>query len=420
MNIIEYKCPNCDAPIKFDEKIQKLRCDYCDGIFSSDDVLLHESRDTGLYNEESVSEHEFAGNAYAGDFPRNASVFMCSACGGSIVGTDVSAALFCPYCGNPAIVESSLSGEFRPDYIIPFKCGRENAKEAYSKFCSGKPLLPGKFKEQSTIEKITGIYVPYRIMDCNAYARAEYSAKNIKTWCDRRYRYVKTDNYELERAGSMDFLNVPADASRAVDDAFMESIEPFDYCDMCNFNMSYLSGYFADKYDVPFEECRQRINERVKAAMSRELKATTASYDETKEKSIKSNVICRKSAYALFPVWLFRTKFNNEYYYFAMNGQSGRYAGKLPVSNGKLLLFSGGIALAVLMLVSLLFTPIIGVPAGAIAAVISFVLLPRGMCTAKPKNDALDYKAGKLVISDKRDSFLYSNTVKLSRGAGKK
>ena len=48
----------------------------------------------------------------------------------------------------------------------------------------------------------------------------------------------------------MDYEGVPGDGSKKIEDALMEAIEPFEYREAKPFNMAYLSGCFADKYDV--------------------------------------------------------------------------------------------------------------------------------------------------------------------------
>ena len=37
-------------------------------------------------------------------------------------------------------------------------------------------------------------------------------------------------------------------------------------------------------------------------------------------------------SYALLPVWMLHTKYEGKDYYFAMNGQTGKFVGELPMS----------------------------------------------------------------------------------------
>lgn len=42
-----------------------------------------------------------------------------------------------------------------------------------------------------------------------------------------------------------------------------------------------------------------------------------------------------KVSYAMAPVWILTTRFQDEPYTFLMNGQSGKFVGKLPIDEGK-------------------------------------------------------------------------------------
>ena len=61
--------------------------------------------------------------------------------------------------------------------------------------------------------------------------------------------------------------------------------------------------------------------------------------------------------YALMPVWLMSAEYKEKTYQYALNGQTGKFVGKLPVSKGRVVgLFAEilGIALVATGLVSLL------------------------------------------------------------------
>ncbi len=68
-------------------------------------------------------------------------IYVCQSCGGEIIADDTTAATSCPFCGNPTIFKSQLSGELKPDYIIPFKLDKNTAKEALKKHLTGKKLF---------------------------------------------------------------------------------------------------------------------------------------------------------------------------------------------------------------------------------------------------------------------------------------
>ena len=63
--------------------------------------------------------------------------------------------------------------------------------------------------------------------------------------------------------------------------------------------------------------------------------------------------------YALYPVWILNTSWNGKNYLFAMNGQTGKFVGDLPVDNAAsvkwFLGLTAGIGAAAFGLLSLLW-----------------------------------------------------------------
>ena len=137
----------------------------------------------------------------------------------------------------------------------------------------------------------------------------------------------------LERAdaGTLDFDGVPVDGSSKIDDILMESIEPFDFSEAVDFQTAYLSGFFADKYDVDSEQSIGRANDRIKRTTENAFASTVFGYTTVYPEH--SSVVLHHGVakYALYPVWLLTTKWNGENYTFAMNGQTGKMVGDLPM-----------------------------------------------------------------------------------------
>jgi hypothetical protein len=71
------------------------------------------------------------------------------------------------------------------------------------------------------------------------------------------------------------------DASTKMDNTIMESIEPFDYTQMVDFETAYLSGYLADKYDVEHTLGEERIRQRVSTTLDDQIHASMIGYATT-------------------------------------------------------------------------------------------------------------------------------------------
>jgi hypothetical protein len=222
----------------------------------------------------------------------------------------------------------------RPDYVIPFKYDKKAAKEGMMNHLMNKKLLPKTFKDENHIDEVKGIYVPFWLFDADADANLRFRATRVRSWSDSDYIYTETSHYAVARAGDIGFERVPVDGSSQMPDDLMESIEPFDFKDAVEFQSAYLAGYLADKYDVSAEDSVGRANERVKTSTENEFGATVVGYDTVIPEYSSIRLSNGKAKYALYPVWILNTTWKGEKYIFAMNGQTGKFVGNLPLDKG--------------------------------------------------------------------------------------
>ena len=330
----EYKCPCCGGAITFDSSIQKMKCPYCDTEFEMETLRQY---DEALKKDavDDMNWSETAGSEWQEGEQDHLRSYVCKSCGGEIIGDENMAATLCPFCGNPVVIMDKFSGYLKPNYVIPFKFDKKAAKEALRNHYKGKRLLPNLFKDENHIDEIQGVYVPFWLFDANVDASIRYRATKVRTWSDSRYRYTKTDFYSVIRDGGVGFSLVPVDGSSRMADDLMESIEPFNFKEAVDFGTAYLAGYVADKYDVDEEKCIDRANQRIKKSTEEIFASTASGYTTilTESSSIAFNN--GKAKYVLFPVWILNTTYKKQKYTFAMNGQTGKFVGNLPVDGGK-------------------------------------------------------------------------------------
>lgn len=327
---LEYKCPSCGGAIAFDSKIQKMKCPYCDlememDSFQSMDEHLEELHPTNSSTSTENSTEEWQED----DDQMN--VFVCKSCGGELIADENTAATACPYCDNPVVLKERLMGDLKPELVIPFKLDKKAAKEALNKHVQGKRLLPKVFKDQNHIDEIKGIYVPFWLFDVTVDADLQYSAQNIRTWNDSKYNYKEISYYSVLREGQLNFTHLPVDGSKKIDDILMESIEPFDFSEAVDFQTAYLAGYLADRYDVNPEESIPNVEQRAKSSTLGIFKNTVDGYTIVNLESSSMHIQNSTATYVLYPVWFLNTRWNKKRYIFAMNGQTGKFVGDLPL-----------------------------------------------------------------------------------------
>ncbi len=326
MALQEYECPACGGAMEFNPHTQKLKCPYCDSEFDVKDyVANHNSSSQGEAVEKPSSEE----NASSGE---QLYVYSCGSCGGEILATESLGSTKCPFCNNNIVVKEKFTGEFKPDYIIPFQKTKEDAVEIYRNYVKSKRLVPSVFLEENHIDEIKGVYVPFWLFDGKESFNGQYEATKIRTWSDAAYNYRETKYYSVSRAGTESFEKVPCDGSKEMPDDLMESLEPFDHSKMVPFNMGYLAGFFANKYNVGALECKAHALKRMDVTTAADFRNTISGYTSVMPVSEHCGTVTSSHKYALYPVYMLSTTWNNNNYIFAMNGQNGRFVGDLPFS----------------------------------------------------------------------------------------
>ena len=336
--ITNYQCPNCLAGLRFDGQTGQLACDSCDNKF---DVALVEQ----LYSDKqqtaasSVDEPQWNINMTNGFNEQEASYmrgYTCPSCAAEIICEYTTAATSCPYCGNPTVIPGQFNAQLKPDFIVPFKLDKQMAVESLQKYYKGKKFLPKNFSDANHIEDIKGIYVPFWLYDAETDAYMRFRATKSRTYTQGNYRITETDHYRVTREGSVAFQFVPVDASSKMPDAHMDSIEPYDYSELRPFAMGYLPGFLADKYDEDAEFCSKRANTRIISSTEDAMRKTITGYSTVTREYSNINLKKGDVRYTLMPVWLLSTKWKDKNFLFAMNGQTGKLIGDLPVDKGKL------------------------------------------------------------------------------------
>lgn len=350
-NVLEYECPCCGAGLKFSGTEQKLSCEYCDNTFELESVKEYNAAIKEQLQDEFTWDDD---TQMQWDPNEQVNQFNCPSCGGEIITETTTAATFCPYCDNPAIMSGRVSGGLRPDAVIPFRKTKEDAKAAFLNLCKGKPLLPKDFTSKQRLEKITGVYVPFWLYYCSGSVHGQYKATRVRRWSDSNYNYTKTDYYMLTRSAKAGFSGIPMDGSQKMDDQIMESIEPFDMSQAVDFDTAYLSGFLADKYDVEAKQGEERIRQRVDTTLYELMSPSFTGYSSVTPSQKNLQVSHNRAKYLLLPVWMLHTKYKDKTYVFAMNGQTGKMTGTLPVDKAKKRLWFAGIVAAITAVTTLI------------------------------------------------------------------
>lgn len=344
MESLIYKCPNCCADIQFDAGQQRFVCAYCSSSFSKEE-MTQIAAEQEKYAEVRPEEEKQVDK----DFEEQTSVYVCKTCGAAIMVDDNTAAAFCYYCHNPVILQGRVSGDLRPSYVLPFQVDRATALQHFSEWCKKHRFLPKDFSSQAQQEKMVGLYVPFWVTDVDVAAEMDALGRSIHSWTEGNYCYTETQEFAVARKAKVVLRGLPADGASHIDDNLMEAIEPFDYRAVQPFAMQYLSGFYAEKYDMDMSAVFPRIQKRAVQASDQLLRASIRNYNSISVTRADMRVMHTAWEYMLLPVWFMTYKYKDKVYEFALNGQTAKLVGTPPLSNARLAKFCCGVGLLVML-----------------------------------------------------------------------
>ncbi len=422
---VQLKCPCCGGALQFDDKKQLTVCPYCDSEFTAQDLKAY-TDELANAPEEDTSWDESMVQAFTGEDKKGIKIYSCDSCGGEIIVEETTASTICPYCGNNLLVAKELKGDLKPNYVIPFKLDKDETMASLKKFFKKKPLLPGSFKKDNVIEEIKPLYVPFWLFDADVSGQVRFKGETTRRWSDSNYDYKETKYYSIFRGGQIAFDHVPVDGSKKMEDKLMESIEPYDFDEAQDFNAAFLAGIGADRYDVSKDETFNRATIRFRDGTVQAFRGDISGYENVTVQESSLQFSNTNACYALYPVWILNTKWKEKSFLFAINGQTGKVAGNLPISGLKfflfwMLFFAVGVGLGALL--GLLIESIwIGLLIGAVVGIIMATAILLGM-RKKNKNVQFQYGAANYVrpntfnIDYRKSLFLYSKVTKTKRAS---
>lgn len=334
-----YECPNCNGNLKFYIPSQMMRCESCGTEL--DPYTVQKEKD--------AVEDTFY----------DATVFSCPQCGGELLSMDNEATSFCSFCGAATILNSRISKEKRPDYILPFMKTKEDCKKAYTSMMRHALFAPKELKDEAQIDSFRGIYMPYWIYDIEQKGLFNLSGRRSY----RRGDYIITETYDLSGDLDGEYKGISRDASSSFSDNLSESIAPFHVSSLKRFTPSFLSGFYADTADVDkdvYWDDALRLATDATRSQIRQNKEFRR-YDpqvpsDTRTAASKFHTRFTSTTSGMFPVWFLSYRSGDRIAYAAVNGQTGKLAADIPVDYKKYLLGSVILAIPVFIVLNLFFT----------------------------------------------------------------
>lgn len=355
-----YKCPHCGAPLSWNPGEEKIGCEYCNGQFTVAEVEAYNQEQIAREaardeRREAVSREAEQQQAYQREHVEgHVRAYHCDSCGAEVVTDDETSATFCYYCHNPVILTDRVSGEFRPQSIVPFTVTREQAEQRFLKWARSKRFVPASFYSTSQLEKMTGLYLPYWVGRAEAHVHLAGTGEVDHTTSTSTERITETQVYGFNREGDLEFRNMAEvaydDKNDRFDPKLTATIANYKLEEAVPFAMPYLSGFYSEMRSVDEDTIRPVLEQRSKQYIDEAVKDAVGLYDRVDLKVNEVEGGLEDVTYTLLPAWVLTYYYAGKTYMYAINGQTGEAFGELPVDKKRLGIWSLVLALILIAL----------------------------------------------------------------------
>lgn len=346
-----FECPNCGRNLKFDISLQTMHCEYCETTL---DPYSVEEKNRVKETEEVNGEVTETGELM------RVTVYTCPQCGGEIVGDENEAMVFCSYCGASTPLNGKMRDLRRPEVIVPFTKTKDDCFKAYKKLVGRALFAPKEVKECAKPDSFRGIYMPYWIYDFSKKGPIYYEGTHKYQKGD----YLYTDHMRVESSIEESYKGVTYDASSSFDDSLSQSIAPYDVSQRWPFTTAFMSGFYADVYDVEagtYEKMAKDVVAYHAAAVVSNAQKTSKYQIDMKSLTNTVRPNTDRQTLSMMPVWFMSMRYRQKkgedrMLYAVVNGQTGTAAADLPVSVSKFFVGSLILAIPLFLIIYGLFT----------------------------------------------------------------
>lgn len=270
---------------------------------------------------------------------------QCSSCKASFIHTQNAAEKCCPFCMSTELEKLDLADITVPKDALPFTLNKANAVIKCSKWISSF-FTPKAFKKALDVKNIQSVYFPVWAFGCSV--SADYRA-TLGTYYNHTAQLGKKQKQEerikwfnTEGLQKKTFNDILICGSSKMNEKTLQALRPFDKRGYVNFTNSLLEEACMSCYDLrlldAFHDAATRMQEELKQGISDKHRADVIGSIVMRMDYEKKDFRC-----ILLPVYVSSVVYKGKPYNQYINGNTGKIAGKKPVSKLKVFLTSLGV-----------------------------------------------------------------------------
>ena len=294
--------------------------------------------------------------------------FSCQSCGATVACEPGPRSYACAFCGSTYVAEVRGEGlaALVPEFVVPFRVGREQATRVFDDWCRHGFFTPRDVRKAARMDKLQGIYLPFWTLSMRA--DSEWEADIGEWWYqDRTQTYTdaqgktrskkaqvrRTEWHPLRGRHHSWHHHFLVSGSRGLPQAEALAVGPFQLVEMRRYRPEYLAGWLAEPFGVSREEalaaCESAFREEEGKRIRAFLPGDTQSGIEwtTRFSEVSDDLL-------LLPFWIGAYSYRGKLYRYVLNGQTGKATGTRPKSPVKIAaVVLAGLALLLLLILFL-------------------------------------------------------------------
>jgi len=345
----------------FDPASSGMKCPFC-----GQTKPLEAPSGRAAVNPHGYDEFIAAGSTKLQPLTGQALQVSCDGCGSVVAFEPPDVAGLCPFCGATMVAQAKAADPLiAPDGLLPAKVPKDQALTEVRQWLQSRWFAPNSLKKIARPEGINGVYLPF--WDYDADTASQYTGARGQHYWETEY-YTETDSngnnvqrsrqvqrtawYPAAGQVSRHFDGVLVAASKAVAEAKLNALEPWDLESMCPYEPAYLAGFKAQRYQLELSDGFTHAQGTMKQTILNDCRRNIGG-DEQRVDDVETQYANVMFRHLLLPVWIGAYKFQGKVYQVAVNARTGEVQGERPFSKAKIVLLVAAIILAIILIAML-------------------------------------------------------------------
>jgi ribosomal protein S27E len=347
-----FRCPGCGGEMDFDPQSGMMKCQSCgatQAIPESATVVVAHPLEDALAHVTPLSAEALEAN--------------CDGCGSVVVFEPPEVAGACSFCGAMIVAQPKAADPMiAPDAVLPVKVTKDAAQKEVREWIATRWFAPNALKKMAEQEGIAGVDLPFWTYAADTASRysgargVHYYETEYFTTTDSNGNQVQQSRQVMRTAWSpaggqvaRRFDDVLVPATKSVNEARLNALEPWDLPSLCAYDPEYLAGFKAQRYQIELPAGFEKAKQVMEGVITQDVRRDIGG-DEQRVDRVETATSNETFKHLLLPVWIGAYRFQGKVFQVVVNARTGEVQGERPYSAIKIAMLVIGILILILVL----------------------------------------------------------------------